>query len=294
MKKILSFMLCICLMIGVIAVSSLPASAASAALSSSSSTVYRGESVTLYVSLYNDQAVSNGGIVLNYDTSVFEFTGGSCNVSGAALAQVNPANRGGVFAMQEDTVVSGTIFTFNLKVRSDAPFGTYGISGSWSLNTGSGSCSATVTVACEHNYGPANKIDLVNHQSVCTYCGEVKNEPHNFGSGEIIKESTCKEMGLKRFTCSACGQIKEEETPVNNNHKFSSWTKADENKHTHSCSVCGKKETASHNWNSGTIIKNANCKVKGGRKKIHVFCVRGIGEKYCLMWHKRLVAIRLR
>ena len=168
--------------------------------------------------------------------------------------------------MQEDTVVSGTIFTFNLKVRSDAPFGTYGISGSWSLNTGSGSCSVTVTVACEHNYGPANKIDLVNHQSVCTYCGEVKNEPHNFGSGEIIKESTCKEMGLKRFTCSACGQVKEEETPVNNNHKFSSWTKADENKHTHSCSVCGKKETASHNWNSGTIIKNANCTEKGEKK----------------------------
>ena len=53
-------------------------------------------------------------------------------LDGAVVAVVcdgmGGANGGGVFLLQADAVVSGTIFTINMKVKSNAAFGTYTIS----------------------------------------------------------------------------------------------------------------------------------------------------------------------
>ena len=76
MKRIVAILLCLILM-GTLALSASAAGSAHMSISSSASTVYRGDSFTLTVSLSNDQPVSNGGIVLSYDSSVFELTGGS-------------------------------------------------------------------------------------------------------------------------------------------------------------------------------------------------------------------------
>ena len=119
MKRIVAIFLCLILM-GTLALSATAAGSAHMSISSSAGTVYRGDSFTLTVSLSNDQPVSNGGIVLSYDSSVFELTGGSCNVSNATLAEVSAANGGGVFLLQSDAVVSGAIFTINMKVKGDA------------------------------------------------------------------------------------------------------------------------------------------------------------------------------
>ena len=78
MKRIISILLCLFL-IGTLALSVAAAGSAHMSISSSSSTVYRGDSFTLTVSLSNDQPISNGGIVLSYDSSVFELIGGSCD-----------------------------------------------------------------------------------------------------------------------------------------------------------------------------------------------------------------------
>ena len=147
MKRIVAILLCLILM-GTLALSASAAGSAHMSLSSSASTVYRGDSFTITVSLTNDQPVSNGGIVLSYDSSVFELTGGSCNVSNATLAEVSAANGGGVFLLQSDAVVSGTIFTINMKVKSNAASGSYTISGTPNLTVQEGgekvSASATV------------------------------------------------------------------------------------------------------------------------------------------------------
>ena len=97
MKRITAIFLCL----GLVCTLAITASAASAhmSISSSNSTVYRGDTFTLTVSLSNNQPVSNGGIVLSYDSSVFEMLGGSCHVSGATLAEVSPSNGGGVFLL---------------------------------------------------------------------------------------------------------------------------------------------------------------------------------------------------
>ena len=183
MKRTIAILLCLFL-IGTLALS-VSAASAHMSLSSSAGTVYRGDTFTLTVTLSNDQPVSNGGIVLSYDSSAFELLGGSCSVSNATLAEVSAANGGGVFLLQNDAVVSGTIFTINMKVKSNAPFGSYSISGTPSLSIDCGISGTTVTVGCKHSFGKASKVDGNNHQSTCSICGQTVKEAHTWNSGTV-------------------------------------------------------------------------------------------------------------
>lgn len=133
MKRIFMILLCVLLLCSM-ALPVFAAGSAKMSLSVSSKTLYRGDSFTITVKLTNDQAVGRGGIVLKYDSNVFEFVGGSCSVSGATLAEVSAGRNGGVFALAENRVVSGNIFTINMKVKSNAAFGTYSISGTASMD----------------------------------------------------------------------------------------------------------------------------------------------------------------
>ena len=74
MKRTIAILLCLFL-IGTLALS-VSAASAHMSLSSSAGTVYRGDTFSLTVTLSNDQPVSNGGIVLSYDSSAFELLGG--------------------------------------------------------------------------------------------------------------------------------------------------------------------------------------------------------------------------
>ena len=265
MKRTIAILLCLFL-IGTLA-PSVSAASAHMSLSSSAGTVYRGDTFTLTVTLSNDQPVSNGGIVLSYDSSAFELLGGSCSVSNATLAEVSAANGGGVFLLQNDAVVSGTIFTINMKVKSNAPFGSYSISGTPSLSIDCGISGTTVTVGCKHSFGKASKVDGNNHQSTCSICGQTVKEAHTWNSGTVTKAPTCKDTGTKKMTCTACGAEKTETVPVTDDHKFGSWDTRGGDGHARKCTVCGKEETADHNWYIYEIIEEATCE-KSGRATI--------------------------
>lgn len=265
MKRTIAILLCLFL-IGTLALS-VSAASAHMSLSSSAGTVYRGDTFTLTVTLSNDQPVSNGGIVLSYDSSAFELLGGSCSVSNATLAEVSAANGGGVFLLQNDAVVSGTIFTINMKVKSNAPFGSYSISGTPSLSIDCSISGTTVTVGCKHSFGKASKVDGNNHQSTCSICGQTVKEAHTWNSGTVTKTPTCKDTGTKKLTCTACGAEKTETVPVTDDHKFGSWDTRGGDGHARKCTVCGKEETADHNWYIYEVIEEATCE-KSGRATI--------------------------
>lgn len=200
MKRVIMIMLCLALAGMVFWGAALPVSAAGSAymsIQSSAGTVYRGDSFTLTVNLTNDQPISNGGVILSYDSSVFELLGGSCNVSNAALAEVSAANGGGVFVLQTDAVVSGTIFTINMRVKENAPFGSYSISGTPSLSISCSLSGTSIFVACKHSYANCTKVDEGNHESTCSVCGEKKTDAHTWDGGTVTKAATCKETGLK-------------------------------------------------------------------------------------------------
>lgn len=270
MKRTTALLLCLTL-ICTLAITAYAASA-HMSISSSSSTVYRGDTFTLTVSLSNDQPVSNGGIVLSYDSSVFELIGGSCNVSNATLAEVSAANGGGVFLLQSDAVVSGTIFTINMKVKSDAPFGSYTISGTPSLSISCSISGTGVTVACKHSYGNASQVDSANHESTCSICGETSKEAHTWDNGTVTKEPTCKDTGTKKLKCTGCGFEKNETVPVNDDHDFGDWSSLGSSDHARKCSVCGKEETDDHTWTSGAVIEKATCQTPGRQTVVCTGC----------------------
>lgn len=65
----------------------------------------------------------------------------------------------------------------------------------------------------EHSYGDwMDTGDGEHHLRACS-CGDREMEGHIWNRGEVTKEATGKEEGIKTYTCTACGAIKEEQIP---------------------------------------------------------------------------------
>ena len=112
MKKLLTVLvlgLLVCLL-----VTPVSAAEANTVISSPEDTLYRGDTFTITAVLNNTEEIGLGTVVLMYDDSVFEMTGGECYVSGANPALVLPGQKVGTFFLANPTVVSGTIFTFEM------------------------------------------------------------------------------------------------------------------------------------------------------------------------------------
>ena len=271
MKRGSLLILCLLMLVAMV----LPVLAAGSAymgLSASAANLYRGDSFTITVSLTNDQKIGRGAIVLNYDASAFEFVGGSCNVSGATLAEVSAGRKGGVFALAEDRVVSGTIFTIQMKVKSNAAFGSYTISGTPSMEISCGAGNTTVKVACKHNFGAYENVDSSTHKHTCKICNEVEKGKHNWNSGTVKTAATCKSTGTKVYQCKDCKATKEETIPVSSDHPYTGWVKENDNAHKGTCSVCGKTASFAHTWKEVEVTKVATCTTTGSRNMECTFC----------------------
>ena len=263
MKKLLSIMMLCILLLCALALPVAAAGSASMSLSPSSGTLHRGDSFTVTVTLSNTQSVGRGALVLSYDASVFEFVGGSCNVSGTTLAEVSASKNGGIFALEKDKVVSGTIFTINMKVKSTAAFGTYTLSGTASMEIPCSVSGTSVTVACKHTFGAYSKVNDTTHQRTCSICKHVETTDHKWDAGTVIQPATCKDPGTKKLTCTDCGANKNVEIPVNSDHKYSDWKYLDETGHRGTCTVCGDTIGVAHKWELVKVTKEATCTAKG-------------------------------
>ena len=240
MKKFISGMLCL-LLITAMALGVSAAGSAQMSLKSSAGTAYRGDTFTLTVSLKNDQPVTGGGVSLSYDSAAFTVTGGSSAVSGGS-ANAN----GGSFALDTETVVSGTIFTFQVKVKEDAPFGSYSISGSASLSVSCGFSGTTVTVACNHDYQNCTEVDEDMHESTCTVCGEKLPEEHTWDKGEVTKRPTCQETGRRIVTCTGCGAT--ETRTVSMIAHDCTYENLQAEGHRYTCKKCGETGIEMHSY----------------------------------------------
>ena len=260
MRKLVIALVCV-LLVTVLAAS---AFAASSSMSASSKTLRRGNTVTLTISMSSGDSATSYGVMLSYDTSVFEYVSGSCTVGGTL---VSSANNGIAFMYQNPTTFSGTAGTVTLRVKDTAPFGTYTIYGSASVKNGSESisasgCSVSVSVVCDHSYSAWEKVDDTNHKQVCSTCDDTKTEAHKWDAGKVTKEATCKEEGVKTFTCGTCKATKEEKIEKKA-HTFGNLVSVDANNHKDVCKVCNESVTEPHTWNKGTVTKQPTCKDEG-------------------------------
>lgn len=219
MKKILTFIICVCLLTAL----AVPALAAgSASLSVSDSSVHRGDTFTVTVSVSGVDSCRSGGIEVTYD-SKFELTGGEWLIDGAALADFSVSSKDGVFALDSAKKLSGKIFKLTFKVKSDAAFASGQIGIKLSLNGEDGDINKTVkvTVSCDHKYGSWNKADS-NHSRKCSICGNVETKDHSY---DHDCDTTCNDCGATRTTT----------------HSFGTEWLNDETGHWHACTTCGEK-----------------------------------------------------
>ena len=120
------------------------------------------------------------------------------------------------------------------------------------------------------------KVDDTTHKHTCSVCSKEETASHTWNSGNITKQPTCKEEGVKTFTCSGCNGTKTEPVEKTTTHTYGAWTNVDDTTHKHTCSVCSKEETASHTWNSGNITKQPTCKEEG----VKTFTCTGCNATY--------------
>lgn len=267
MKKI-SILIILILVLSMLAVSALAAQSATMSVLVSKNTVYRGDTVTVTVSASKVDNCTSGGFMFSYDTNVFEYVSGSATLSGYTSGISTAAGNVAGYFMNGNATVQGGIFRITLKVKDDAAFGSYTISGvpNMTAEDGAVSCGAggaTVTVSCNHNYDDWSKVDDTNHGKTCSICQNVQKEAHKWDNGTTIKQVTCKEDGQIKLTCTTCSATETIYIAKTDDHTYGNWAKVNDTTHKHTCTVCSKEETASHTWNSGTVTKKATCKEEG-------------------------------
>lgn len=277
MKRTVSMITVLVLLVSLLAVPAQAAGSGSLAMTSASGG--RGETVSLSVKLNSNPGLVTMSIRVSYDTSVLQLT----NVSNSGLlvgAQLNTSYGSPYMITWVDgnattnNTATGTIATFTFKILDNAAIGSSTVNlqfnDSFDAEYGENSFSAasgTVTVVCKnHNYSSWSKADDTNHSKTCSICQDVQTEAHKWDNGTAIKQANCKEGGQVKYTCTVCSATKTVDVEKTNDHKYGSWTQVNDATHKHTCSVCQKEETANHTWDKGTTIKQANCK-EGGQIK---------------------------
>lgn len=269
MKKLLA-LVSLFLLAVVLVIPTQAASTAQMTITPSKATAYRGDEIVFTVSISQIDSCVSGFMEFSYDSAVFEWVSGSCLVN-ATISSVQKDGTGayvGSFAYSTSNpqTVSGNIFQFVLKVKSDASMKTTSVTGvDVTFKDSAGAVTtavqpASVTVSCNHTYGQWEKVDDKDHARTCsvTGCGHKEVKPHSWDTGAVTSGATCKETGTKTYTCGDCGATKTEtidkkdhtytnacDTDCNScgairtvTHSYSTKWSSDGTKHWHECSVC--------------------------------------------------------
>ena len=97
---------------------------------------------------------------------------------------------------------------------------------------------------------------------------------HEWGEGEVTKEPTCTEMGLKTYVCAGCGEVKPEDiAPIPHDYRdaVTEPTCVSVGYTTHVCANCGDTYQSDetpidpnrHQWDEGVVTKEPNDEVAG-------------------------------
>ena len=107
-------------------------------VTSTVSTVYPGDELTLTVSVSGNNAWTSLGYIPVSDSVVFEIVGGEVLPLGQeALMNDFSITDGGILLYSEPAVRSGDLFRFTIRIKEDAPIGEYTISDDAAIKNGS-------------------------------------------------------------------------------------------------------------------------------------------------------------
>lgn len=131
----------LCLWLLLTAALTMPVLAAGAGmtLEVSVATANAGDTFTVEAVLENDKAVALGTVALEYDEKVFELVGGTCLLDNAMFGEVLLKEKAGTFLLMLPRKVSGPVFAFTFRVKTNAAPGTYKIGAEASVGDSQGS-----------------------------------------------------------------------------------------------------------------------------------------------------------
>ena len=275
MKKILSLIATLCLMLSV----AIPASAAGVSVSlSGNAAVTAGGSVTYTVNLSGAQKCTGGSVAITVGEKL-EVISGEFLKSGSTLDNFDTAKKKGAIAFKDNVDLNGGFFKFTVKAK-EAAKEEQTVSVTVTLADGtSGSGSKAVKITCaSHTFGAYKKVNDSTHKRVCSACGYEETAGHIWNGGTVTKQANCKESGTKHFTCTACSAEKDETIAKTNSHSWGGY-KVTQNPgcttpgtQMRTCSVCGKNETqqisaTGHSMGAWAQSKTPTCTAAGEEKR---------------------------
>ena len=252
MKKIITILVCV-LVLGAMVSGVFADNTASMTIKASKDSVSPGEKVTFTVSVSKLDSCTSAGIILGFDSSVYEMDSWECLVSSAMMPSYDPATKLLSFANQ-GAALEGDIFKFTLKVKDSAKKADANVSGTPYLRNSAGTISATikgttVSIGCKHSYdnscdttcnacGAKREIshsysskwstDGTKHWRVCTVCGAKKDEAKHTPGAAATTQSP--------QTCTVCSYVLQ--PAVAHTHEFQDTWEKDVIGHWHECKLC--------------------------------------------------------
>lgn len=183
MRKIAAVCLCLILM----ALNAVPAFAAAdvaMTLKADEQTLKPGDKVTICLDVQAEHACNSFGVMMVYDEKIFEVVEGSCEVSGALLADFDPT-RGFVAMYLVASKPQGEIGEVTLQVRPDAPVGEATFTGKPSVKEGSTSLECSINTVTFQIAGDATQQTQQQQTE--------QTSSHNTEQTQPITEATTKQ-----------------------------------------------------------------------------------------------------
>lgn len=145
MKRIFAMILALVLVCCVLPLGAFAAETARLTVETETKNAKPGEQIEFKI-LADADACTSFGLVLEYDSSVFEVVEGECTLTNALFSTFDK-DKGLAVMFSEATALEGEVGTFVLKVRSDAAAGAVEVSGISAVKNGSAEITSEVEPA---------------------------------------------------------------------------------------------------------------------------------------------------
>ena len=216
MKKLMTLLA----MIAMVFTMSTTTYAADTKLTVSDASAKSAQMVYVTVSLADCKKANTIGLTMKYDSNVLKRVPGECSwTKSGTIAEFDVAKNTGVWTTKKAQDINGEMCTLAFRVNADAPVGDTKVTCEVLVKNdsnviGTYTAEGVVTITCEHSYGEWSKKDDIMHLKECKYCQTQKTASHVWDDGQVTKEPTEKEEGIKTYQCKDCGATKEEAIKV--------------------------------------------------------------------------------
>lgn len=145
MKKLTAILLCL-LLTAALAIPAMAAGSTVMTISTDATSAKPGDEIEFKISMSGSEKCTSFGLLLEYDSKVFEVVEGKCTLDNALFSTFDK-DKGLACMLSEAAAPSGEVATFTLRVKSDAPAGKVEVSGTSSVKNGSATVESEVEEA---------------------------------------------------------------------------------------------------------------------------------------------------